>query len=124
MTWTKINWAYVCHKLGMQEESRDILEATLIESEKALEKGYFWSNLDLARIYAFRNNKEKSLKYLREYENILFMRGEHDYILIDPLFENLRNDPDFLEIVHRVQAEKAELRAQLDALEAEGLLDM
>lgn len=56
-----------------------------------------------------------------DYGKIGWMYRFHDYILIDPLIENLRYDPDFLEIIYRVQAEKGELRAQLKQLEQEGL---
>ena len=54
-----------------------------------------------------------NLKYLREYENYGLTFGFLDYILIDPLFENLRDDPDFLLIVNRVLDDKAKSREEI-----------
>jgi TolB-like protein len=120
--WTKINWAYVCQQLGRFDEANRLFDEIINESEQLLDKGYYWTFLDLSRIYAFKNNKEKSLKYLRNNENFVFQWGIHDYILIDPLFKNLRDDPDFLEIVNQLQAKKAELRKQINQLKEEGVL--
>ena len=120
--WTKINWAYVCNKLNRNEESNAIIEEVILSSQSQLEKGYSWSLLDLSRIYAFKNDKEKSIRYLIEYEKVGFSHGYHDYIQIDPLFENLKDDPDFLAIVHRVQKDKAESRDKIQKLIQEGLL--
>ena len=39
-----------------------------------------------------------------------------------PLFDSLRNDPEFKEMLRRVLAEKARLRERLRTLEAEGKL--
>ena len=41
----------------------------------------------------------------------------HDFILIDPFFESLREYPEFLAIVKQAQEEKAALRAQVREME-------
>ncbi len=41
----------------------------------------------------------KALKYLAEYAKRGFTNGWHDFILIDPFFEGLRDDPEFKAIV-------------------------
>jgi len=38
-------------------------------------------------------------------------------MMIDPLFENMRDDPEFLAIYHRVQKEKALIREQVSEVE-------
>ena len=61
-------------------------------------------------------------KYLAEYAKGGFVFGWHDFILIDPMFESLRDDPEFKAIVQKAQDEKAALRAQVRQMEADGLL--
>ena len=78
--------------------------------------------IETITIHAFLNQKEEALNYLREYEELENAFRFYDYILIDPLFENLRADPEFLEIVNKAQKEKAELKEQIEQLKQEGLL--
>jgi len=44
--------------------------------------------------------------------------------LIDPLFESLRDDPEFQAIIKQAQEEKAALRAQVREMEERGELDL
>ena len=48
----------------------------------------------------------------------------HDYVLIDPFFESLRDDPEFKAIVKQAQEEKAALRAQVREMEERGELTL
>ena len=50
--------------------------------------------------------------------------GLHDFILIDPFFEGLWDDPEFQAIVKQAQEEKAALRAQVREMEERGELDL
>jgi TolB-like protein/Flp pilus assembly protein TadD len=77
---------------------------------------------DLAGIYAFLGNKEEAYKWLREYEKIGFSSGIHEYIKVDPLFDNLRNDEEFKEIVKRANDEAARIRAKISQMEEQGML--
>jgi hypothetical protein len=78
---------------------------------------------DLAGIYAFLGNKEEAYKWLREYEKIGFSSGIHEYIKVDPLFDNLRNDEEFKEIVKRANDKAAEIRARINQMEEQGVFD-
>ena len=48
----------------------------------------------------------------------------HDFILIDPFFESLRDDPEFKGTVKQAQEEKAAIRAQVREMEERGELDL
>ena len=76
----------------------------------------------------FIGDKNKALNYLKRFsKNRGFgglVRGWHDFILIDPFFESLRDDPEFKAIVKQAQEEKAALRAQVRDMEARGQLDL
>jgi len=81
-------------------------------------------HIHLSRIYAFQGNRVDALKHLSEYAKIGFANGWHDYILIDPFFESLRDDPEFQSIVKQEQEEKAALRAQVREMEERGELTL
>jgi hypothetical protein len=53
-----------------------------------------------------------------------FMNGSHDYMMIGPLFESLKNDPEFIKIYQRAQKEKAEIRAKIREAEQRGEIDL
>jgi len=115
-------WAYVLKKTGHPVEADSIARYDLSKSEQDVGKKYGNIIYRLSQIHAFLNQKEEALKYLRAYEGLERAFTYYDYILIDPLFENLRDDPEFLEIVKNAHEEKAEIRKQVEQLEREGLL--
>jgi len=61
---------------------------------------------------------------LNEYYYLIFLATMNDFILIDPLFENLRDDTEFLEIVKRAQDEKATMRTHLNTMIEREEIDM
>ena len=52
------------------------------------------------------------------------MLGWHDFIEVQPIFENLRDDQDFKVIVKRAQDEKAAIRAQIKEMIDKGEIDL
>ncbi|MCK5466857.1 MAG: hypothetical protein KAI99_00055, partial [Cyclobacteriaceae bacterium] len=121
--------AYVYHQLGKTEEAELILtkQANKIKTWLNQGKRTFWYNsliLDLSRIYAFQGDRKEAIKYLAEYAKRGFTRGWHDFILIDPFFESLLDDPVFKAIVKQAQDEKAALRIQVREMEKRGELDL
>ncbi|MFH0842407.1 MAG: tetratricopeptide repeat protein [Bacteroidota bacterium] len=77
---------------------------------------------DLAGVYAVLGNKEEAYKWLREYEKIGFNHGIHEYIKVDIMFDNLRNDEEFQQIVKRANDKADELRARINEMEERGEL--
>ena len=122
LSWTNLYWAFVLKKTGNIEEADSLARMELLSNEQLAGKNSGYSIYNLSRIHAFLNQKEKALQYLREFERLEKAFKEYDYILIDSLFENLIDDPEFLEIVNRAQKEKDELSDQIKQLEQEGLL--
>jgi tetratricopeptide (TPR) repeat protein len=112
---------YVYKQLGRTEEAEKVFaeQIKMLQSSEN-RNGYY----DLAKIYAFQGNKKLALKYLAEYAKRGFTRGLHDFILIDPFFESLRDDPDFQAIAKQAQEEKAAMRAQVRDMEKRGELDL
>jgi tetratricopeptide (TPR) repeat protein len=60
---------------------------------------------DKAAIYAFRGDKEKAFESLRRFnQQKTILAWMHQLIKIDPLLENIRNEPEFQQIVRDVEA--------------------
>jgi len=114
---------YVYHHLGKTEEADKAFTEVIKKLESEVDRDR-WAYLHLSRIYAFKGNRVEALKYLSEYAKLGFTWGWHDFILIDPFFESLRDDPEFKAIVKQAQEEKAALRAQVSEMEERGELDL
>jgi TolB-like protein/tetratricopeptide (TPR) repeat protein len=121
-----VHMGYVLHKLGRTEEAEKIFSNEIIKLKSELEKNR--QRRDnyalLSKIYAFRGDRNEALIYLTEYANLGFSKGYHDFILIDPFFESLRDDPEFKTIVKKAQEEKAAIRAQIREMEERGEIDL
>jgi TolB-like protein/AraC-like DNA-binding protein len=76
----------------------------------------------LARLHAMADNKNTAIQYLRDYEKLPRAFSHYEFIKIDPLFDNIRNEPEFQRIVQRADAQRAALAAQVRKLEEEGVL--
>ena len=80
---------------------------------------------DLAGVYAFRGDKVKAFKNLRIYNQRQEPEGLWMVSLIkaDPLFDNIRNEPEFQQIVRDVEARyQAEHERVRKWLEEQGML--
>ena len=118
--------------MGKTVEAEKIFTEQIQQLESKLAKGQrnvfgllpYERLFDLSRIHAFQGDKKQALKYLTEYAKEGFIFGDHDFILIDPFFESLRNDPEFKAIVKQAQEEKAEIRAQVREREERGELTL
>ena len=82
-----------------------------------------WSRYQLAGIYAFLNEKEIAYKTLHELEQEVFVGHLLlGYIQVDRLYESIWQDDEFKAIIKRQEKKYAEIRAEVDRLEEEGLL--
>lgn len=114
---------YVLWNTGKKDEARKYFNEQIKTLEEARELGRSTTgNYDLAATYAFLGDDRKAIYYLREYEKEGFNWGTEYYIMYDPLFDNLRNNKEFKEIVERSQAQKTEIRNQIKELEMKGEL--
>jgi len=65
----------------------------------------FWPHYDVAGVYAFDGETEKAIKHLDLFNQRPRMcLGEVIYINYDPVFDNIRDEPEFLQIVKDVEA--------------------
>jgi TolB-like protein/Tfp pilus assembly protein PilF len=114
-------FAFILWMNGKEEEARKLFYKHIEVCENSIQSGGLYGKslaaYDLAGIYAFFGEKNEAYQWLRKYEKDGFIWGFHKYILIDPLFENLREDPEFKTIIRRVESEKAAIRTQIREME-------
>ena len=120
---------YVYYQLGRTEEAEKIFAEQIKRMESELDNDNITTTeIYLARIYAFTGERDKALDYLKRFsENKGFkaeVPGWDDFILVDPFFESLRDDPEFNAIVKQAQEAKAALRAQVRGMEERGELTL
>jgi len=114
---------YVYNQLGRTDESDKILKEEIkkLESKDNEAAGPY---LHLSRIYAFQGARKKALGNLTEFAKRAVHSSWFDFLLIDPFFENLWNDPEFKSIIKQAQDEKAVIRAQVREMVERGALDL
>lgn len=107
-------WAIALYKTGNRAKADMLMEKSYQRYLKTLPDSY-----DMAGLYAWRGDKENAYRVLRN-----FNWGWSSAYLIqyDPLFDNLRNDQEFKDLLSKVLEKKKQQREQLRDLEAKGEL--
>jgi TolB-like protein len=120
--WNKIHqhnfehrWAIALWKAGKKPE----LAQQLFDSSFAREKAEHPMSYDLAGMYAYKGHKENAYRILKEID---WEWGMPYLIKVDPLFDNLRNDKEFKELVQKAIDEKTKLREKIRKMEEAGEL--
>jgi tetratricopeptide (TPR) repeat protein len=118
-------FSYLLKETNREKEANLILQNCQIAVEKQLSKdNRGWQLLNLSAIYAIQNDKSASLKYLKETFDLVGGRRYADQIEIDPIFENLWEDPEFKTIVKQAQDKKTAIRTLLREMEERGEIDL
>jgi len=121
---TQAYWHLTESLLGMAslrvqppELSGDLLNGVVDKYQQRLAAGDLnWAlPWDLASIYASQGNNELALEWIEfaYTEGFRFIR----WIPIDPAFDELRNDPEFQGLIKKMEAEVAEMRDNVIAME-------
>jgi TolB-like protein/Tfp pilus assembly protein PilF len=101
---------YAFWKAGKIKEAEYYFNEQIDYSNRSIELKRSWAQklytyYDLAGVYAFRGEKDKAYKNLRIFNQIqrvpFWMTM---FIKTDPLFDNIRNEPEFQQIVRDVEA--------------------
>ena len=106
-THQKTAYAQVLRKLGKEKEALK----NIYEAKEYIEINIEDPNYDLAKVYSFLGEKQKALNYLRKWKPDW---GLHAWVEKDPLFENIKNDPEFKQLAQRFKSEIEILRKQAE----------
>ena len=123
----RIGWAY--WQNGYREEAEYYFNEQinycnkLIEMRRVLQLSYreFY---DLAAVYAFRGDKDRAIENLKNFNKLQIIPAwMMPYIRYDPLLDNIRDEPEFQQIVRDVEAKyQAEHERVRKWLEEQGML--
>jgi TolB-like protein len=120
-------YGYILYKLGRKEEAKESFDKQIEYSSETIRlkrtsAAVGTSFYALAGTYAFLGEKEKAYQTLHEMENQLFHGSFVWYMQVDCLFESLWKEEEFKAIIQRQERKFAEIRAEIDGLEAVGEL--
>ncbi len=121
---------YVYWQNGYKEEAEYYFNEQIKYCNKSIELKRSWgqklySYYDLAGVYAFRGEKDKAYKNFRIFNQMQKIpKWMSTYIKIDPLFNSIRNEPEFQKIAKDIEAKyQAEHERVRKWLEEQGTLN-
>jgi TolB-like protein/class 3 adenylate cyclase/predicted Zn-dependent protease len=100
---------YALFKLGREKEADYYFHQEIREDKESIRLKRFWAALflphyDVAAVYAFKGQKEMAYKYLRQFnQRKSYPLWMVNMIKIDPLFDSMRGDKEFQQIVRNVE---------------------
>jgi len=116
----QVRKGYLLIKLNRKEEAEIILQKEIDYCLERLKLGRAFSGsaeMSLVACYALLGQKEKSYELLHKMEEKRFPGALVSSIQVDPIYENLRGDEEFKQIIRRQERKYAEIRAKIDGLE-------
>ena len=124
-----VDFGYVYWQNGYKEKAEYYFNEQIKYSNKMNELGRShaqqkWTYYDLAAVYAFRGEKDKAYENLRIVNQRQMMPvWAVNMIKDDPLFDSIRDEPEFQQIVRDVEAKyQAEHERVRKWLEEQGML--
>jgi tetratricopeptide (TPR) repeat protein len=128
-TWEiRYHIAYLKIKSGNVKEGKNLLNELIFDIEahhfkREVIGGRLWLfdyQFHLAEIYSLLGEKKKVLKSLKKCEERGFWYGHHDEMMSSPVFDGLKDDPEFIAIYERAQKEKIAIRAKVREMKEYG----
>jgi Flp pilus assembly protein TadD len=114
-----IMFGYILMKEGKRNQAERILEKEKIFRNNYLKSGGRGpgAEYNLARIYAIQGNKQEAFTHLER----AIDKGKVDYqwTLIEPQFENIRNNEEFKKLIAQMKAKVDEQRKLIEQMEKE-----
>jgi class 3 adenylate cyclase/TolB-like protein len=117
-------WGIALWKTGKKEEALRLMNHSIAIYKKLDSLGRINSaEYDMAGVYAFMGDKKTAYEILNAWAQMTHWPWGSPYLIkVDPLFDNLRNDKEFKEIVQKALDEKNKLREKIKKLEDAGEL--
>lgn len=105
---------------GKTQEGTAMMKDQLHKNEKIiiLGRGNYSPLYDNAGICSFLGDTDRAIEYLRKYnESSSWKSGTIYFIQVDPLFDSMRDNQGYQEIVKKVLANNTNIRAEIEELE-------
>jgi TolB-like protein/tetratricopeptide (TPR) repeat protein len=124
-----ISLAYLYKETGKGDLSETILQNCQTSLGKKLfgiwdRQGYYLRYLYLAMVNAIMDRKAEAVSCLSQAFDNGLEGSWFDYAEVCPVFENLRDVPEFRALLNKVRAEKAAIRAQVNEMVKRGEINL
>jgi class 3 adenylate cyclase/TolB-like protein/lipoprotein NlpI len=110
-----VAYSYLLIENGNRKLADSILNEVILVKTRAINQGYedYYLPLDLATIYAVKNQPAESMKYLE----LAYKRGWRDHFFTEhnPAFKSFRGDERYKKILQQIQSNLEELKTQLSS---------
>src|SRR5207249_3422084 len=108
---------YVLRKLGDKDQAKNILDQSIAVDRKLVASGNdgYAVPYDLARLMAIEGNKTDATSWLRRAIDSGWRR--HRWIMLDPMFETIRDEEQFRQVVARLQSDVEAMRHRIEMIE-------
>jgi class 3 adenylate cyclase/TolB-like protein len=110
---------------GRKEQGIAMMKDQLHQNDQIIDlgKGNYSPFYDNAGICSFLGDTERAIEYLRKYDETSFWKlGTIYFIQVDPLFDNIRDNPGYQEMVNKVVERNTNIRKEIARLETAGEL--
>ena len=116
-----IGYGFTNWQLGNKEIGKEVFNSRIEHGEKVFAAG-IWDGgggelYEQARIYSVLGHKDKAYEYLHQLEKTEFPFGSLNWMNIDPMFENIRDEEEFQTILQKGFALKADIRVKIELVE-------
>jgi TolB-like protein/tetratricopeptide (TPR) repeat protein len=113
--------AYLYQVTGQNSLSRTVLQKCLTSFERKTNEGpEYLRFFNLSMIYAMMDRKADAVNCLSKAFDLGLRGAWFDYAEVYPVFENLRDVPEFKALLMKVRSEKAAYRAQVNEMVKQG----
>jgi len=112
-------FGYALLKAGRREEGIEKLDFALNYVRK---RGHLTANYEYAKIYAAKGMTDSAYYHLEKAVKGPIYWGMSDFMERDPLFENIKDEPRFLELVAIAREKVRKKREEVRKLEESGAI--
>ena len=116
-----IGYGFANWQMGNTETAMNVFNARIEHGKKVFESG-IWDGgggelYEQARIQSVLGNKKQAYEYLHRLEKTEFPFGSLNWMNIDPMFNNIREEEEFQTILQKGFALKADIRTKINLME-------
>jgi tetratricopeptide (TPR) repeat protein len=117
-------WGLALWKSGRKEDALRLMNKSISIYKKLDSLGRInFAEYDMAGVYAFMGDKKTAYEILNAWQQRTHWPWGSPYLIkIDPLFDNLRNDKEFKDLVQKALEEKTKLKEKIQKMEERGEL--
>ena len=117
-------WGVALWKSGKKEDALRLMNKSISIYKKLDSLGRInFAEYDMAGVYAFMGDKKTAYEILNAWQQRTHWPWGSPYLIkIDPLFDNLRNDKEFKDLVQKALEEKTKLKEKIQKMDERGEL--